>query len=346
MIEEYPIGSLLIRQRELSADDLTGKSYDLVIASLSWESRGTFCLSHISDRTETLTLLKFASRSPEMADAKARQLALYQKKFKFIEVKELAASTDASNNFPIIKNWIQDKYMKCGRPLKILLDITCIPKTYILYLIGLSFGEELVAKIDCLYAPGIYDLLATPHANVASVSGPRALLSEGEWHSRQIPYLEAEDYIATDNDLIVALGGELGLSLPFIERYEPRRLSLLFISESAPADTNPMLPSERSAYLELLAEPNAQRTDIALADAIGVARHAFAFVSNSTARGTTAIAIGAKPHALGLGVAALAQPTMEVVCRTPAAYKAVDVDASGKVFLYEIEDRFDPTSYV
>ncbi len=46
-------------------------------------------------------------------------------------------------------------------------------------------------------------------------------LSEDECHSRQIPYLEASKYIANDADLLVTLGGEVGLSLPIIERLTP-----------------------------------------------------------------------------------------------------------------------------
>ena len=58
------------------------------------------------------------------------------------------------------------------------------------------------------------------------------------------------------------------------------------------------------------------------------------------------MAIGSKPHALLLGVAALADPRTEVVCRTPASYRPVDVAAIGHVMLDEIEDRFDPVSYI
>jgi hypothetical protein len=54
---------------------------------------------------------------------------------------------------------------------------------------------------------------------------------------------------------------------------------------------------------------------------------------------------GGKPHALGLGVAALAVPAMEVICRVPKRYKALDVRPSGSVLIYEIEDRFEPEAY-
>jgi hypothetical protein len=292
-----------------------------------------------------VTLLKFKSRSTLAEEAKARQLASFEATLANVSVKELGPSTDTQNNLLALKTWLQDLYVKVGRPLSILMDVTCIPKTYVLYLFGLGFTEELVARLDCLYTPGTYDLMADGGASPSSLSGPRSLLSEGEWYSRQVPYLESENYIANDCDVLATLGGELGLTLPFIERYEPRRLGLIFIGESAPG-AHPMHPSERLAYEELLREPNANRTDLPLCDVVAVASHALQFASSSTARGITGMAIGSKPHALGLGLAALANTNMEIVCRTPAAYRPTNVAASGKLMLYEIEDRFDPASYL
>jgi hypothetical protein len=346
MDSELAIGNLLIRQRELARDVNFVRNYDVIIAGLSWEDRGTFCLSQLNYFSTKAMLLKFKSRSTQVEEAKLRQLASFKTIFRNSDVKELGSSTDTQTNFLSLKAWLQDLYTAFGRPLSILMDVTCIPKTYVLYLLGLGFTEELVARLDCTYAPGIYDLMADNAAGSSALSGPRSILSEGEWRSRQVPYLEAENYIANDSDLLVTLGGELGLSKPFIEGYEPRRLGLVFISETSPATAYPTRPSERLAYEELLREPNAECKDVALCDAIAVASHALQFAASSSARGITGMVLGSKPHALGLGLASLAMSSIEVVCRTPAAYRPINVAASGKRMLYEIEDRFDPSSYL
>jgi hypothetical protein len=346
MNEELAIGNVLFRQRRLAPDEQITRRYDTVISGLSWESRGPLALSRLKDPGESVTLLKFKSRSPDIEAAKEEQLGAYRVFLRAASVKDLDASTEAQSNFQALKAWFQDLYSSAGRPLSVLMDVTCIPKTYVLYLIALGLSDEMVARFDCLYTPGKYDLVSGSVSVPRAVAVPRSLLSEGEWHSRQIPYLEASEYIANDNDLLVTLGGELGLSLPFIERHEPRRLGLVFVKETSPSASVPMLPSERLAYEELLRVPNAQQEDIALCDALRVARHTIDFVSASKARGTTAMAIGSKPHALALGVAGLVDHRIEVVCRTPAAYRPVDVMASGNIMLYEIEDRFDPASYL
>lgn len=346
MADELAIGDFVIRQRKLEEMEVLRRSYDIVVAGLSWESRGPIALATLGAVGAPLTLLKFKSRSEEVEAAKVGQLESFRLLQPDLRVKGLEASTDAEKNFAIIKAWLQDIYAKAERPLSILLDITCIPKTYVLYLIGLGFSDELIARMDCLYTPGKYDLVSASSGVPPALTGPRSLFSEGDWHSRQIPYLEASEYIANDADLLVTLGGEIGLSLPFIERFEPRRLSLVCIAETSPRRDGPMLGSERMAYQELLREPNAVPVDIELCDAVGVARHAATFVESTIARGTTMMAIGSKPHAIGIALAALADSRVEVVCRTPASYRAVDVQPSAAPMLYEIEDRFDPLSYL
>ncbi len=346
MADELAVGDFIVRQRKLEKNEVLRPSYDVVVAGLSWESRGPTALARLSAVGAPLTLLKFKSRSEEVEAAKVAQLESFRALQSDLDLKELEASTDAALNFASIKAWLQDLYAKAERPLSILIDITCIPKTYVLYLIGLGFSDELIARLDCLYTPGKYDLVSDGVGSPPALTGPRSLLSEGEWHSRQIPYLEASEYIANDADLLVTLGGEIGLSLPFIERFEPRRLGLICIEETSPSRNDPMLGSERMAFEELLSEPNATQIDIKLCDAVGVARHASSFVESSIARGTTMMAIGSKPHAIGIALAALANPRVEVVCRTPTSYRAVDVQPSADPMLYEIEDRFDPLSYL
>ena len=346
MTDEFAIGDFVFRQRNVGQGEALPRSYDAVVAGLSWETRGPTALSKLKIVGAKLTLFKFASRSQAIEDAKTIQLRTFLLLQPDLAIKELDASTEAEKNFKTIKSWLQDLYAKSERPLSILLDMTCVPKTYVLYLVGLGFSDELIARLDCLYTPGRYDLISGGVATPPALTGPRSLLSEGEWHSRQIPYLEASEYIANDADLLVTLGGELGLSVPFIERFEPRRLGLICIEETSPNRAVPMLRSERMAYDELLREPNAVQEDIKLCDAVGVARYAISFIENSTARGVTMMAIGSKPHAIGIALAALSDPRVEVVCRTPASYRVVDVHPSAEPMFYEIEDRFDPVSYI
>lgn len=347
MTEELVIADFIFRQRELGDAEVLPRVYDAVIAGLSWESRGLTALSTIKGASENLTLFRFKSSSEDTEREKSKQLDLFREIISNVVVKELEPSTHTEANFKDIKQWIQDLYQEAQKPISILIDITCIPKTYVLYLIGMCFSDEMASRIDCLYTPGVYEPVSNEPLAAPVINGPHSLLSEGEWRSRQVPYLEADTFIADSSDLLVTLGGEFGLALPFIERFEPTRLGLICIEETSPSGETAMLDSERIAYQELLNEPNVTQRDIKLCDAISVAQHTLAFTqSDAGGRGTTLLAIGSKPHALGLALAALADPQMEVVCRTPGSYRMVDARPSARPVLYEIEDRFDPMSYI
>lgn len=216
-----------------------------------------------------------------------------------------------------------------------LLDITCFPKSYILYLLGMGFKKEYLAKLDCLYSEGSYkDVEASGAFKVISDHGP---ISEGKWDSMSIPFFEAEVPIPKSRDVLVTVGGEVGLTVPFIEKYEPSRLRIVGIERSF---------GEQGQLNEFLKEPNVSQLKFDVCDAVSVAMFAAEFSQESSEDVVTALAVGSKPHALGLGIAALASRNMEVVCRVPKRYTMMDVPASGRVSMYELEDRFEPHAYV
>ncbi|WP_265517937.1 hypothetical protein [Nitratireductor luteus] len=292
-------------------------------------------------------LIKFKSASTEIETMKAESRATFEMLAPIRSVLDLDQSTMIQENFVALEAWFRERYMDLGRPLKILIDISCIPKSYLLFLVGLGFTRDYFACLDCVYAAGQYDLIRDHVVNGApAIVGPRALVSLGDWRSTLIPYLTAAEYLPGSSDLIVAMGGEFGLSLPFIERVEPGRLDLIFIEETAPSDDRPMLESERLALKGLTSAPNATRGDYSLLDVISVANRAVNFSRAGPSAGTTAMALGSKPHALALAVASLSEAKMNVITRVPGSYTAIDVKPTGRMLFAQIEDRFDPCNYI
>lgn len=340
------IGTLTVRQTELTSSEPGLRQYDLVLAALSWEERASATLAYLERAATEINLLKFQSISEEVEERKKSQFKRFESCAASVRLRELQRSTKAEENFASIESWIRDQYQRLGRPLKVLMDITCIPKNYILFIVGLAFTRDYFARCDCIYAAGLYDLTHDDRSGELLATGPRSIVSVGEWRSQQVPYLSGENYLPSVRDLFVTLGGEIGLSLPFIERVEPKRLKAVFIDEAAPKDGRPMLDSERSALTALLSEPNVERVDISLGDVVATAKAAIEFCRAAEGGAVTAMAIGCKPHALALGIVALSEKNLEIICRTPTSYKAIDVKASGKIYLYEITDRFDPFSYI
>lgn len=320
------------------------RQYDLVFAALSWERRVTTGLAAAQNLSGKLVLMKFASSNVETDNAKEDAFRRFQELYS-AERLNLDASTDFPKNAHRIEAFFKDLCVEAKRPLRVLLDITCIPKSYLLFILGLGFSRNYIARLDCVYAEGAYTL--ADHAEDADdTERARGLISEGDWDSLQIPYLGAERAIPNARDLFVAMGGEIGLSLPFIEKYEPAKLGLVLINESLVQTPEKLIASERIALRELLLEPNVIRKDIGLCNVVQFVREAMRFCNDSKVDAVSGIALGAKPHALALGIAALSRPNLEVICRIPKRYRPLNVAPTGELAFYEIEDRFEPVAYL
>lgn len=120
----------------------------------------------------------------------------------------------------------------------------------------------------------------------------------------------------------------------------------MLIAESLVQTPEKLTPSERAALEGLLAEPNVSRSNIPLCDVVALAKRAIELSQASQTETITGVAIGSKPHALALGIAALSEQNFELICRIPKRYKQLDVEAKGFVSFYEIEDRFEPSTYL
>lgn len=338
-IDALSIGRMLVRQRQLTADLTSSPAYDLVLCAVSWETRNAAALTAFGGSNAPAVLLRFESSKPGADAAKDANQAKLAVLLPNHVPLALARSTDFEANSEALQLLIRDRFLKAKRPLRVLIDITCIPRSYVSFLCGLGFSNDYFSRLDCLYAEGAYTLTGLSTAT----GGPLSIISEGEWTSLQVPYLEAANIFSSERDLIVVLGGEIGFSLPFIERYEPARLSVVFIKNGLDADK--LEGSERAAYLDLTSDPRLDRADIAIYDAVAVLAHVHAFCAAETARSVVGLAIGSKAQSLALALAALDIENLEVVCRVPSAYAAKDVQPTGRVFLYEIEDRFEPMAY-
>ena len=87
--------------------------------------------------------------------------------------------------------------------------------------------------------------------------------------------------------------------------------------------------------------PNATSVGFELNDVVGLASD----ILSLGVRKATCLAIGSKPHALAMGLAALSNRQIEVTCRVPVGYHGHDIPAHGPIHRFEIKDRFNPASY-
>ncbi|WP_031193691.1 hypothetical protein [Mesorhizobium sp. L2C066B000] len=338
MNNQAAIGFLNVSQSVLADSAELHASYDLCITAIGWERRSNHALKNMVGRSSNTKLLKFSSTDDYFISKKKENeesaLAVLGSGFQIVY---LSRSVDFAANFIAINELILDAVRVASRPISILIDISCVPKRYFLFLLGLGFKREIVGRMDILYSEGKY---APADVIKNGTHVDKGFVSDGEWTSVQIPYLEDSDYSPDSRDLFVSVGAEVTLAMPTVERFEPTALRLYKVSDSDKRFPENYLSSEEPALAALAALPRSSSVAFALDDIIGMSRD----ILDNRTRHTTCLAIGPKPHALALGIAALADDRIQVVCRTPKAYVPSDVSAAGPILRFTIEDRFDPLS--
>ncbi|KAB2686787.1 hypothetical protein [Brucella pseudogrignonensis] len=340
MNRDIPIGALSIRQENYLDETLLRESYDLVISVIGWETRGLSCLPSLVNRSEDIFLLHFESVGEFMCDEKSKNMEKIDRLLNNSQKIELKVSTNFSDNTELIQDAIHGVYKKKSRALNVLIDITCMPKRYILFILGLGFRRELFSSIDILYAEAEkYELTSSA---VGTERPQIGLVSQGNWTSEQIPYLEAENYVPDKRDLFISVGAEITEATPIVNRFEPNNLTLFHIDQGNLRLPNSLMDKERPALDQLLAYSGVKEERFKLNDVAGVALS----ILQQSKCGTTCLAIGPKTHAVAFALAALANRNIEVVCRSPEKYIVNDVKPSGVRYFYRIQDRFDPLSYM
>jgi hypothetical protein len=346
MGEPVAIGPLGVRQSTVQLGWRPERKYDLYLSALSWEARGTKFVEEFGNELPPVSILRFASSDPEIGAAKKAKLAVMRAHCKIARIINLQISTNLQENYKVIESMLRDRAAKTKRPLRVLVDISCIPKAYVMFLVGAGFSRDYLAVMDCVYVAGAYDHTAVDPPKFGLTTGNRTLVSVGDWRPEPIPYLTAADLMPARRDLLVTLGGELGMARSFMDRIEPERTMLVFIEEDAPGPDRQMVPSEQIALKHLVGDSRSEQHNLSLGNVIGVAEQAISFIRESSCGGVSGMALGAKSHALALAIASLSESRLEIIVRVPVSYKGLDVLPSGPIHMFELTDRFEPCSYI
>lgn len=341
MTDPKPIGLLQVSQSQFSDEGFAHRgNYDLAIAVASWEARCSATAKMISSAGAPVHVIEFASQSEAVSQKKEVAVSLWREaagdKFRHFP---LESSLNFEKNKGELTSFFERLFREQSRPLRVLMDISCLPKRYLLYVLGLGFKGGMFGALDILYSEGKYEV-SDPSKTPPSVR--RGLVSEGEWSSVQVPYLESCNYVPSQRDLCLGIGAEISVAMPLVERIDPKRMRLFEISDSSLRVPTTILNIEAKAIDVLMTFPSASRISFAPNDALGVASDVLRF----TERSTTCLAIGSKPHAVGFALASLADERIEVVCRAPRAYTFGEVHPTGTFYRYVIEDRFDVCPYL
>ena len=340
MTPDAAIGTLQVSQRILAPSDTLNSSYDMAITTVSWEKRAITAGQLLNTANAEVVILHFES---DRADIKAKkELGLVEMQSLFApnnKIVNLPSSRDFESSIRVLERLIAEIYGILRRPLKLLIDMTCLPKRYILFLLALGINREFVSRFDFLYSEGNYE---SPALEIENTNIKNGIISEGDWNTIRIPYFEGVEFIPRIRDLFISAGAEFIAARSYIEFFDPNQLALYIVSNNEKLMSRVGLRHEQRALEELKRLPATQTSAFDVADIVGLAKAILGQRKNPT----TCLSIGPKPHALSVGIAGIADRQIEVLCRIPTNYSAISVEPTGRIFHYRVEDRFEPSSYL
>jgi len=308
---------------------------DALLLVSSWERRCTeICDARIGS-FETAAVVRFAETGTSGRraehDAKlvrhARDNAARYVELASFSVQDFFRWRDA------IADFIVETKSRLERPIDLVVDMTCLPKYYLLLILGFSVKAGAVRSITFFYAEGKY---APAEANTfLSIDHAFTL---GEWSSFPVPYLEGELNPDRKIRIIASIGFETFQARKFIRAYEAERHVLVTPNPGFTAEYEERSDQEAHALASNL-DVSAEEIIRAPAGGVIATSSAIMAVLDSDYRfNDVGLCLGTKPQALGIGIAAQLRPQFTLVCRIPSAYVETDTPALGKSWSYIVDD--------
>lgn len=308
---------------------------DALLLVSSWERRCTEVCAANVDSFETAAVVRFGETGETGRRAEHDAILLEHARthagtlvdLPSLSVYDFFGWRDALADFIIATK------VRLKRPIDLVVDMTCLPKYYLLLTLGFALKAGVVRSITFFYAEGQY---APAGAKVALAKDHS--FTHGEWTSFPVPYLEGELNPDRKVRVIASVGFETFQARKFIRSYEAERHILV--------TPNPGFTVEYEVRSDAEAHALASNLDVAAEEMIrapaggvvATSAEVMTVLDADDRFNDIGLCLGTKPQALGMGIAAQLRPRFTLVCRVPSTYVEADTPALGKSWIYMIED--------
>lgn len=314
-------------------DELLNEHFDVVIAASSWDRRSIAIVDAAHVSAEVALLLLFSDRDPYgFRDKHDVELQRYLEKTCKTIVQIEGSSCSVLGLWEKLSDPILRLWQSKGRSLKVLVDLSCVPRYYSLGVLGSLVSEGVVWQVSYLYAEGVYPEETTE-------ADRHEMFTEGGWEAVPIPGLEGEWQADKPWLYLVSVGFEGSKTLRLVSRAEPDQLEVLFPD---PPVQDGYVARTRDRNTMLFERFNIGETRITRAgasDAI-TAWQKLTAVGESSAGQANCILVccGSKPHSLALALRATTHRELSVHYIIPDRHRVVDVKPNGKYWRYDVRD--------
>lgn len=325
---------LEVRQNR-GASERHDASGDLLILTSSWERRSVEISRINHGQYARAAVLMFAEEGTSGRraehDALLTRLA-NEHAFGVIDLGRYPTSAvDSWRN--AITDLVMATRKSIGRPLDIVADVSCLPKYYMLTLMGFCLSSGSVRSLKLLYAEGRY---APPDGNTSLA--PDHAFTHGAWRSLPVPFLEGHWSPDKKVEIVASIGFETFQARKLIRLYEAERHTLITPFPGFTAEYGDQSEREAKALANNLDLDEREIVRCPAGEALAAASIVVDVLDRGGRYKNVGLCLGTKPHAIGLGMAALIRPDFTLVCRLPDRYVETETPASGFIWTYELRD--------
>lgn len=322
--------------RASSPAELLDSEYDYLLLGSSWDSR---CLSLTTVTLSAGVIQLFIPRNMGVGSARASH---------DLAMSEFAAATGASVDvinegseevetvFDRIDATIMSLRKQLDRPLRMLVDLSAMPRYLSLGAVALGLTENVGERVDVFYAEAEYGQIV----QTSAVAIPEY---SAAWEAIAVPRLEGDWYPTSPRHLVIAVGFEAAKVTRLTERWDPDLVTVLFPSPGIKPEYEETTAEANSLWMQRLGLSEERVLKAPPADAVAVWRllSETAEVQSPT-ENVYCLMCGTKPHGLGMALYGLARERPAVMYVRPTAHEQREITPNGTYWLYRLRDRTLP----
>ncbi len=220
------------------------------------------------------------------------------------------------------------------KPVSVAIDISTMPKSYFSQIIAAGIGLGVFHRVTVFYSE-------TDYSGGGVSDGFQ--FTEGSWKSIQVPFLEGEIRAGAPRHSIVSVGADVASLERFVRRYEPDSMTLLVPVPGASEAIDKKVREDTSAMKRRFG--STKLVELPAFDVRATLGHLQSVIrSYAPSHEVGMFCLGTKPHALAMGLIAILDSSIPLVCRVPERYRERSDAANGWAWLYKIFDSSNPRS--
>jgi hypothetical protein len=342
-----------LHQQEIT-ETASSLDLDLVLLAGSWDPRA-LTGPEVLGRASEVILLEYLNPGTSGRSSEHRAELLAVAHGWDARVTEMPFSSEhVVQSFVSIWEAVQAHAKRLGRPLRIGIDLSVVPRYVSLAILAKGTLNDLVSDAYFSYQTAIYPRRDRAVAAAVSIA-PRsahyeladpdptdglpdspAIFTEGRWRTVHVPGIRGSYRPGAKQHYVVALGFEGDDTYRVIQQQEPDRVTAIIPNPPVYKGLVKRCRDENEVLLRDWAGPNGQRECGAL-DAVSMDEVLRSL--HDTHENLCLLPVGTKPHALGMAVHALRDGRPLLLYRWPERHRESGAKAGATRFRYHVHDR-------